>query len=916
MNIKINWRGLKSYIDNFNYEEEINKINNLKKKNENKNIDLIYKSEKNKKEMNENKIENIKEYLEQESDKEYKIYHLESKKDNILNGLKLYEEIDEEKFNLLLESSLLDIEKKKEGEVWIYKTNKLQLEKYIKNNDKETKKILVIYEKVGKMTYGRCNPKKSLGLFSIARKIRHTLTSEIYNDIDIKNCHPTLLYQISLRSNLNLNYLKDYVENRESKIEYYIKYFKLEDKEKDYKKNKQKIKDLFIIFLYFGSYQEWAKMYDIKEEMDEFLKGYKRDIKKIGDKIYEYNDEIRKEVQENKEDKFILKYNKIGSVVSFYLQEIESQILEKIYKYCNDKKYIKENKAVLCADGLMIKKENFNENIYNEFSELIKREYGFDLIFEGKELNEGYTKDQLIENKIDNVEFFKNFFINESEYNIAEFYYNEIEKDKYIYSNNSGWYEYDENNILKNYGFKIPISLLNNISGSITTYLKNKFFNIDINHKDYKEVFKMYITLCKKIGKSKYVQGVIQYLMEKYNNDKIEELLDNDMNIIAFNNLVYDFSERRFREISKKDYISKTTKYSIDTEIDENYQKKIYDLIYSIFEDEEMIKYWSLINASPLYTNKLESIYLQIGVGGNGKGLLSSILEKVYGNYFYMCPNTFLTSIKIDTDPALIACKGKRYILVSEPKNGSKECKFNKDFIARITGKDTINGRELYKNNVEFRPTFTTFVQCNEAPSIDNIDDSVRRRFKFIHYPFSFVDKKDIKNEYHREVNRDLKDMTNNDSKFINQFMLYLIKTIENNFDENGKYKDLIVPKKCIEKRDEYFEDNNPTKYFIDRYLIKTNNKKDKIKLREIRDLFIEKGLDRIHIKDLATLKNKLVSNEIDEKDIYKSGEMCLFKYKLNDNILKEEEEEFYKDNNKDLFDDNNNSKKINMLDM
>ena len=86
----------------------------------------------------------------------------------------------------------------------------------------------------------------------------------------------------------------------------------------------------------------------------------------------------------------ITDYNLVASVVSFYLQEIECRMLEIIYNYCVKKQYIKNDIAVLCADGLMIEKENYNDNLLTEFENVIEKRTGFKLKFTNKEMNEDY----------------------------------------------------------------------------------------------------------------------------------------------------------------------------------------------------------------------------------------------------------------------------------------------------------------------------------------------------------------------------------------------------------------------------------------------------------------------------------------------------------------------------------------------
>ena len=76
-----------------------------------------------------------------------------------------------------------------------------------------------MYKKCSNNFFGRRNLEYSLGLYCIRREIRHTLQNNGENesiDIDVKNCHPTLLFQILEHNNLisMCPLLQQYGENR------------------------------------------------------------------------------------------------------------------------------------------------------------------------------------------------------------------------------------------------------------------------------------------------------------------------------------------------------------------------------------------------------------------------------------------------------------------------------------------------------------------------------------------------------------------------------------------------------------------------------------------------------------------------------------------------------------------------------
>ena len=63
--------------------------------------------------------------------------------------------------------------------------------------------------------FGRQYAVKQLSLQSLTRKIRHTITHDIYNDIDMKNAHLSILSQYCQKKGWNCSEIKKSVENNE-----------------------------------------------------------------------------------------------------------------------------------------------------------------------------------------------------------------------------------------------------------------------------------------------------------------------------------------------------------------------------------------------------------------------------------------------------------------------------------------------------------------------------------------------------------------------------------------------------------------------------------------------------------------------------------------------------------------------------
>jgi len=307
-----------------------------------------------------------------------------------------------------------------------FKNEKEQLIKYrrkiIKNNN--STEIKVKYNKVEDMGgYGRVFPEGSIGLYSFRRQIRHTLAKDYYYDLDIKNCHPELLLQLCINNGIGnkLKYLKKYVNKRSEILEMVIEsYLSHID---DTHKQRDMAKQLFIRLLYFGKFENWLSDNNLQineseesEEINKFIFKFYNELKVIGMIIIKDNKHLDELVEKKKAKRDEqLSYNKKGSIVSYYLQEYENQILECIYKYLVSKDIIDKKKpeCVLCADGLMILKEGYYHELLGEFEIEIKEKFHFDLKFEMKEMNEDYI------NKLDDS------LVNE---NITK-YYDHVKED-------------------------------------------------------------------------------------------------------------------------------------------------------------------------------------------------------------------------------------------------------------------------------------------------------------------------------------------------------------------------------------------------------------------------------------------------------------------------------------------------------
>jgi hypothetical protein len=316
-----------------------------------------------------------------------------SPRKTIFEGLITYDKVNKEILQKIINSDLL-----KNTEEW-NETNQLNKYMYKLINSKNGL-VEVTNKRTKNMNYGRVMPDANLGLAQIRREIRHTLCRDdknkpMYYDIDVVNCHFVLLSQICEHNNIKSKEINRYIENREDYLGELMKEAKIE---------RDTAKQLFIAIIYGASFEKWKTDKNIKikssTKINKQITKLKEEITEITKTIIEKNHDLRVEVEKNKILKGKQYYNLESSCLSTYLQEYECRILEAMYTYLIGQKIIKGNVTTLCYDGIMILKENVNdvEQLMKDLQNCVKEITGFKIKLESKEMNKGYTLEDIKDN--------------------------------------------------------------------------------------------------------------------------------------------------------------------------------------------------------------------------------------------------------------------------------------------------------------------------------------------------------------------------------------------------------------------------------------------------------------------------------------------------------------------------------------
>ena len=240
--------------------------------------------------------------------------------------------------------------------------------------------------------YGRVYAKHNNTILYFRKQIRNTLCNGLYYDIDIENCHPTILYQICDVNFMKTPCLQTYVENRNKCLWEVIEH---------YNTDRQQSKNLFLRLLNSGSVFGWRKQYNVSNDVTDlkFVKDFELELNKVCDVINEKNVRLKQNITDCrlKKDPFYLQNIKNGVeiprkgyVLSYFLNHYEEMILEKVFDYLVENRYIINNECVLCFDGIMFRKTRnvIIDNVLKSITKYIYNEIGFDLDFSVKDMND------------------------------------------------------------------------------------------------------------------------------------------------------------------------------------------------------------------------------------------------------------------------------------------------------------------------------------------------------------------------------------------------------------------------------------------------------------------------------------------------------------------------------------------------
>lgn len=197
-----------------------------------------------------------------------------------------------------------------------------------------------------------------------------------------------------------------------------------------------------------------------------------------------------------------------------------------------------------------------------------------------------------------------------------------------------------------------------------------------------------------------------------------------------------DPSAIRLRRASRLDLITRLAPVGYDPNATCPLFRKFLDRVIPDVEVQEWLQRWFGYCLTADYgENKLACFW---GEGRNGKGVLTHLMQWLYGDYAAVIQFASLLADErrrgSEASPDLAQLPGMRAVFAGEPKKGSK---LDDGMLKQMTGGDDLKVRHLNRDFFDLHPTFKLTLAFNNKPQIR--DDTHGMWSRVLLVPFTVI---------------------------------------------------------------------------------------------------------------------------------------------------------------------------------
>jgi P4 family phage/plasmid primase-like protien len=330
---------------------------------------------------------------------------------------------------------------------------------------------------------------------------------------------------------------------------------------------------------------------------------------------------------------------------------------------------------------------------------------------------------------------------------------------------------------------------------------------------------KKYASIQIQLKKIAFKKTVMEECKLHFLDEDLLKRLDENKNLIAFNNGVLDTLTLEFRPGKSDDYLSFTT------EIDYYPDRKYYDypcwselnkFLSSILPDPDVREYFLAHLATCMVGgNPAQKFHILTGSGSNGKSMLMILMATCLGTYACKAPISLLTQERGkagQASPELARMKGKRFVTMQEPEQGAN---IKTGIMKELSSCEKMTVRDLFagsKDMIDVDLQAHFHLSCNDKPKVDAQDGGTWRRLCVINFPNKFVANPTKPNELPEDKTIQIKVES---TEWAECMMNYLIAI----FREGNGFRKLTPPEKVLQYTNEYKDETDVIGRFIREYV-------------------------------------------------------------------------------------------------
>lgn len=337
--------------------------------------------------------------------------------------------------------------------------------------------------------------------------------------------------------------------------------------------------------------------------------------------------------------------------------------------------------------------------------------------------------------------------------------------------------------------------------------------------------------IVEKLRNNGFKNALMDECKSLFYDPRFEEKLDSNINLIGFENGIYDLEQGVFREGRPDDYITLSTKNDYYKWSEKNpYHHRIMEFFNQVLPNKSVRDYFLNVLCTCLSgQTKEEKLYVMTGCGSNGKSLTMDLMYQSLGEYYMSCDISMITRKRGQSNqaaPEKVRMKGRRCGVYQEADDGEK---LNVGIMKELTGGDKILIRDLFKGStemIEFKPQMKYFLTCNQLPEVPSNDDGTWRRIRVIEFGSKFCDNPNPTKPNEFLIDNTLKHKI---ELWAPAFLSYLIH-IYNTEYKNKTY--LTEPSEVMVSTKQYKMENDHFTEYADNRIDNTGNKDDKLSMK------------------------------------------------------------------------------------